>query len=127
MKLSEFDWRSEAMWRSGPYSHTLSMDHYRSIRREAAEAAGAVWDPEEPVKIDLPCPLTVVKTSRNYGKLAYFDTSNGIADLTLEELDEVQRRCDAWPELEKLLARAKEPGYWIEIGMLEKILRGGAR
>lgn len=95
---------------------------------EAAEAAGVVWDPEEPKRVSLPDSLTVVKTGQNCGRLAYFATRSAIADLTLEELDEVKRRCDAWPELEKLavgdFGDDRRPRHWSD--RLRDILRGGA-
>lgn len=89
---------------------------------EAAEAAGVAWDPEGPP--ELPAHLIVVKTGQNIGRLAYTAVNNAIGELTLEELDEVKRRCDAWPELEELLQQP-ELRDWPGRHLLKTVLRGG--
>lgn len=122
MKKSEFDQQSSELWRLRDFG--LTLHSYAEIRREAAEAAGVTWDPEDPVS--LPDSLIVIKTGHGCGRLGYLAAGNAIADLTLEQLDEVKRRCDAWLELEELLEQ-QELCDWPGRLILGRILRGSPR
>lgn len=138
MKLSEYEElrrshhinRTDVAFRGKRGEQTYSEAVAEDVA--AAEAAGVVWDPEEE-----PFPEQIVAWGDSAGRhSAFFTTSPQSSErgLHYREAREVERRYNAWPALEKLVADLSEqqsdtdPCRWgCQLYGVRRILRGGAR
>lgn len=129
MKLSEFDRRSFQMWEGSSYAHSVSYKDFARLRRDGAEAAGVVWDPEEPE-----LPEKIYLSDAGFARATAPGVEYRLWEVKQGDVPgylrvdrqaiaaEAVRRYNAWPELEKLLSDM-ERGDWT-VGKPIERLRG---